>query len=108
MANSKGLSRPDYAATIYSLKRSDAIFERMVIIVPYKASDKVKSIENAFENINLNGLDLPNARYLNTKELSEDDRNNRDLDFLGGFELIDREMRCYVIEGLGGEGKAMN
>ena len=108
MANSKGLGRPDYADTIYSLKSSDAIFERMVIIVPYRASDKVKAIENSFENINLNGLDLPNARYLNTKELTEEDRNNRDLDFLGGFELIDKEMRCYVIEGLGGEGRAMN
>jgi hypothetical protein len=29
-------------------------------------------------------------------------------DFLGGFELIDSEMRLFVIEGLGGEGKSMN
>jgi hypothetical protein len=33
---------------------------------------------------------------------------DRNLDFLGGFELIDSEMRMYVIEGLGGEEKAMN
>lgn len=80
----------------------------MVIIVPYKSSDKVKAIENAFENINLSGLDLPNARYLNIKELTDEDKANRSLDFLGGFELIDKEMRFYVIEGLGGEGRAMN
>ena len=80
----------------------------MVIIIPYKSSDKVKAIENAFENINLNGLGLQNARYLNTKELTAQDKVNRDLDFLGGFELIDSEMRIYIIEGLGGEGKAMN
>jgi hypothetical protein len=27
---------------------------------------------------------------------------------LGGFELIDKEMRLYVLEGLSGEDKGMN
>jgi hypothetical protein len=90
------------------MSKSDAIYERMVIIIPYRSSDKVKAIETAFENINLNGLGLPNARYLNTKELTDEDKVNRSLDFLGGFELIDKEMRIYVIEGLGGEGRGMN
>jgi hypothetical protein len=49
-----------------------------------------------------------NARYLSTKELTTEDRRNRKLDFLGGFELIDKEMRFYVIEGLGGPGNSMN
>ncbi len=53
-------------------------------------------------------LQLTNARYLNTKELTNDDKVNRSLDFLGGFELIDKEMRMYIIEGLGGPGKSMN
>lgn len=53
-------------------------------------------------------LDLLNSRYLNTKELSEDDKQNRNLDFLGGFELMDKEMRMYIIEGLGGLGRSMN
>jgi hypothetical protein len=51
---------------------------------------------------------LPNVRYLNTKELSNDDKVNRKLDFIGGFELMDKEMRVYIFEGLGGEGKSMN
>ena len=102
------MSRAEFADTKQSLKSSDAIYERMVIIVPYKSSDKVKAIENAFQNINLDGLNLPNARYLNTFELTEEQKVDRNLDFLGGFELIDSEMRMYVIEGLGGEEKAMN
>lgn len=40
--------------------------------------------------------------------MTEEDKQNRALDFLGGFELIDKEMRLYVFEGLGGVGKAMN
>lgn len=53
---------------------NDAIFERMVIIIPYKAADMVKQIEETYEKVNLKGLDLPNARYLSTKEFSEEER----------------------------------
>lgn len=85
-----------------------AIYERMIIIVPYKAVQEVKQIQSSFERINLEGLKLDNARYLNTKELSEQERANRMLDYLGGFELMDSEMRIFVIEGLGGNGRSMN
>lgn len=81
---------------------SGAIFERMVIIMPYKSPEAVKLIEETFESINLEGLGLENARYLNTKELSEEDKENRSLDFLGGFEIMDSEFRMFIIEGLGG------
>jgi hypothetical protein len=30
------------------------------------------------------------------------------LDYLGGFELMDSEMRIFVIEGLGGAGHGMH
>ena len=53
-------------------------------------------------------LNLENNRYLNTKELTEAERKNRTLDYLGGFELIDKEMRFFVFEGLGGTGNSMN
>ncbi len=47
-------------------------------------------------------LGLENVTYLNTKELTETERLDRTFDFLGGFQLIDSEMRLYVIEGIGG------
>lgn len=79
----------------------------MILIVPFRAADQVKRIEASFEAININGLGLLNSRYLNTKELSPEDKLNRSLDFLGGFELMDKEMRMYVIEGLSGKGCSM-
>lgn len=85
-----------------------AIFERMIIIVPYKSPDTVKHIEASFERINLAGLKLENARYLNTKELSEEERDDRQLDFLGGFEIMDSEFRMFILEGVGGNGHAMD
>ena len=87
---------------------NDAIFERMVIIIPYKAPEMVQRIENSFEKVNLKGLNLPNARYLSTKEFNEEERADRNLDFMGGFCLMDSETRMYIFEGLGGEGKGMH
>ena len=84
------------------------IFERIVIIVPYKCPETVKHIEAMFERINLAGLKLENARYLNTKELNEEERADRTLDFLGGFSLMDSEFRMFIIEGLGGRGHSMD
>jgi hypothetical protein len=86
---------------------NDAIFERMILKIPYKSPEVMKQIESTFENINLKGLGLPNARYLSTKEFTTEERANRKLDFVGGFCLIDSEARIYVFEGLGGEGRGM-
>ena len=80
----------------------------MIIIVPYKSPETVKHIEATFERINLTGLNLENSRYLNTKELSEEERAARDLDFLGGFEIMDSEFRMFIIEGLGGRARGMD
>lgn len=87
---------------------NDAIFERMIIIIPYKAPDTVKRIKSSFERINMELLKLENATYLNTKELSQQEREDRTFDYLGGFEIIDSEMRLFIIEGLGGIGNSMH
>ena len=60
--------------TMTEWNENDAIFERMVIMIPYKSPDMVKRIENSFENVNLKGLDLPNVRYLSTKEFNEEEK----------------------------------
>jgi hypothetical protein len=85
-----------------SWNEQDAIFERIILIIPYKSPDIVKRIEETFEKVNLKGLDLPNARYLSTKEFTEQERKDRKLDFIGGFCLMDSETRIYIFEGLGG------
>jgi hypothetical protein len=80
----------------------------MIIIIPYRSPETVTQIEQSFERINMKGLGFDNVRYLNTKEFTEEEKKNRKLDFIGGFELIDSENRIYIIEGLGGETRAMH
>ena len=101
-------SRGSMRGSQTDFNEGSAIFERMVIIIPYKAPETVAQIERSFERINMEKLGFDNVRYLNTKEFSEEERKNRRLDFVGGVELIDAENRIYIFEGLGGEGRAMN
>jgi len=68
----------------------------------------VKQIEDTFEKVNLKGLNLPNVRYLSTKEFTNEEREDRKLDFIGGFCLMDAETRMYFFEGLGGEGNGID
>lgn len=87
---------------------NDAIFERMIIIIPYKSPDTVKQIEASYEKVNLRGLGVDNVRYLNTKEFTDEERKNRRLDFIGGVEIMDAEFRMYIFEGLGGFGRGIH
>ena len=80
----------------------------MIIIIPYKAPATVKQLHSSFEKVNLELLNLDSAIYLNTKELNEAERNDRTLDYIGGFELIDSEMRMLVLEGIGGDGNSID
>jgi hypothetical protein len=80
----------------------------MIIIVPYKAPQSVQGIQNIFTQLNCLGLGVENEQYLSTKELTSEEKANRRLDFLGGFEIMDKEFRIFVIEGIGGQGNAMD
>lgn len=46
-------TEPDWGAITLSKMPKDAIYQRMIIIVPYKSSEKVKQIETSFEQINI-------------------------------------------------------
>ena len=79
--------------------------------MPYKSAELLGRCHKSIERINLDGIghaDSDNVRLLSTKELSEQERENRELDIIGGFEFIDSEFRILVIEGLGGKGHSMD
>ena len=40
--------------------------------------------------------------------LTQEERGNRLFDFLGGFQIIDSEMRLFVLEGIGGRGNSIH
>jgi len=78
--------------------------------MPYKSPIIHKSIYKSIQEINLNGIGQEdgNVRVLNTKEFTEEERANRVLDVITGFEFIDSEYRILILEGIGGKGWGMN
>lgn len=70
--------------------------------MPYKSQDFVKKLQDTFYDINLaaSKIEAGGLRAIATKKLTEEEKKDRTLDFLGGFEIIDGEFRLFVIEGL--------
>ena len=79
-------------------------------LMPYKSGELLQKLYKSIERINLDGIGYPdsdNARLLSTKELSPEERANRKLDVISGYEFIDSEYRILVLEGIGGKGHGM-
>lgn len=45
-------------------------------------------------------IEAGGLRALTTKKLTQEEREDRNFDFLGGFEIIDVDFRLFVIEGI--------
>ena len=43
-------------------------------------------------------------RALSSYVLSIDEKNNKNLDYIGGFEIMDNEFRIFVLEGIKNKG----
>lgn len=74
----------------------------MIYIIPYESRSLCEKIQNAFQELNLEGLGIVGGgeREINTYQLSEVEMADRELDIITGFELIDYDKRMYVFEGL--------
>ena len=68
----------------------------------------VRKINQSFVNINLKLLGLDSPTYLSTRVLTPEEKQDRSMDFLGGFIFIEKECRIYVIEGRGGPGHSID
>ena len=87
------------------LDPDSAIYERLILVLPYRnnqtgPSDLIPSIYRTFQKINMQCLSIPNITLLNIKEFTDEEKSNRLLDYLSGFELIDSEMRLIVMNCL--------
>ena len=80
-------------------------------LIPYKSSQMLQRIYKSIEKINLVGIghtEDDSVRMLTTKELSDEEKANRLLDVITGYEFMDAEFRIIVLEGIGGRGWSMH
>ena len=80
--------------------------ERFIYVTSYNDSDAMKKIKELFEEINKPAFNLLSVREIYTRNLTDDERDNNDIDYISGCQIIDKDQRITIIEGI--TGKAMN
>lgn len=79
-------------------------YERSIYIFSYKNKDFLQSLQKALLEINLSclGIEDGNERDIRTRKLTFEEKNTQSFDFIGGVQLIDKDYRIIILEGLAG------
>lgn len=79
--------------------------ERFIYYTTYNDINFMEKLRALFEEINQKAFNLQSPKEIYTHGLSEEERDNNEIDYISGFQLIDKESRLTIIEGI--TGKAM-
>ena len=79
--------------------------ERFIYVTNYLDSNFMQNLKQLFEEINQTAFNLKSVKEIYTKGLTEEERDNNEIDYISGFQLIDKNMRITILEGI--TGKAM-
>lgn len=78
--------------------------ERFIYVTTYSDSTAMQKIKEIFEEINQPAFQLRSVREIYTKNLTEEERDNNEIDYISGCQIIDKEIRITIIEGITGKG----
>ena len=79
--------------------------ERFIYYTSYNDINFMEKISPLFEEINQKAFNLRSTKEIYTYALSEEERDNNEIDYISGFQIIDNISRFTIIEGI--SGKAM-
>ena len=79
--------------------------ERFIHVTTYQDSNSMGIIRQLFEEINQPAFELRSVKEIYTRALTDEERDNNEIDYISGFQLIDRNIRITILEGI--TGKAM-
>ena len=79
--------------------------ERFIYYTTYNDINFIEKINPLFEEINQKAFNLRSPKEIYTFGLSQEDRDNNEIDYISGFQIIDKISRLTIIEGI--TGKAM-
>jgi hypothetical protein len=80
------------------------VIERFIYITTYNDSEMMKILKEIFETINTKAFNLKSVKEIYTKNLSIEDQNNLDIDYISGVQIIDSSYRITIIEGITEKG----
>ena len=78
--------------------------ERFIYITDYNDGDLMFSLKKLFEEINQKAFSLLSTKEIYTRNLTESERDNNEIDYISGFQLIDKTYRITILEGITGLG----
>ena len=77
--------------------------ERFIYVTTYLDSNFMSKLKQSFEEINQAAFNLKSVKEIYTKGLSEEERDNNEIDYISGFQLIDKNIRITILEGITGK-----
>ena len=74
--------------------------ERFIYVTNYLDSNFMQTLKLLFEEINQTAFNLKSVKEIYTKGLTEEERDNNEIDYISGFQLIDKNIRITILEGI--------
>ena len=78
--------------------------ERFIYISTYEDSNLMTTLKKLFEEVNQKAFNLESIKEVYTRDLSESEKDNNEIDYMSGFQLIDKTYRITILEGITGQG----
>ena len=78
--------------------------ERFIYISTYNDSDLQSTLKQLFEEINQKAFNLVSQKEVYTRDLSDIEKDNNEIDYISGFQLLDKDIRITILEGVTGKG----
>ena len=85
-------------------KENPKNLERFIYISTYNDSNLMTTLKKLFEEINQNAFNLKSEKEVYTRNLTEEEQDNNEIDYISGFQLIDKNYRITILEGVTGQG----
>ena len=74
--------------------------ERFIYVSTYKDSKLMENLKRLFEEINPKAFNLKSIAEIYTHELTDEEKDNNEIDYISGFQIVDNELRITVLEGI--------
>ena len=84
-----------------------ANLERFIYVTTYYDSVAMQKIKELFEEINQKAFQLRSVKEIYTRNLTDEERDNNEIDYISGFQLLDKNIRITIIEGITEKGMAL-
>ena len=79
--------------------------ERFIYYTTYNDQNFMEKLNPLFQEINQKAFNLRSQKETFTYALTEEERDNNEIDYISGFQIIDKVSRLTILEGI--TGKAM-